>query len=165
MKPFGIVVAVVAVGALLFWLLGGREERGDQPQAPPPVEVQETEEDPVAMALPPELDDMEIDEVVSEEEVKDIKPLHKGKLTKPKILGKTKLADGRIEVRILSPVYYGDGRQRNLIRVLRASPRQMKRDAILMRAPRGMGGGGVPPGKQPPTEGEGADGGGLKKKQ
>lgn len=157
MKPFAIVAAVVVAGAALLWMLNGRDERGEQAQAPPPVEAaEEVAMEPAAMALPPELEDFEVEEVVSEEEVEDIKPLHVGELKKPKVISRKGLPDGRIEVRILSPIYYGNGKTKNLIRVLRASPRKMKSDTIQIRQPR----------KNNPAPGTPAAGGGnLKKKE
>jgi len=127
----GLGLAVMAaLGALAYFFLAGEEEPTPD-VAPVPVETVANEEAQLAeLALPPEVtEELDLEEVVEEPS----QDQQKEKLTKARMLSKTKLPDGRVELRFLTPIYIG-GKQKNVIRILRASPRLIRRDAIQQRS-------------------------------
>ncbi len=126
------LVVVVALGVIGYFVMGGQEPATEVAE-PEQVETSvEPERTLVDLEMPPEVAE-EI--VVPEEELEPATEAQKKeRLKKPRFLSRTMLPDGRVEVRILSPIYVA-GKQRNVIRVLRGSPRLMKEDAVQQRIP------------------------------
>lgn len=123
------LAVIVALGALAYFFLTGEEEPV-QEVAPVAVETVAAEDTQLAdLALPPEVtEELDIDQEIEDPP----QEMQKERLTKPRRLSKTKLPDGRVELRFLTPIYVG-GKQKNVIRILRASPRLIRRDAIQQR--------------------------------
>jgi hypothetical protein len=130
---FGLL-AVGALGALVYVLVtsdrGRPESQQADPVAAPIVEPAPQTADLVTPQMPPlpaeveeELGDLEEEEPFQFEEVDT-----------PRVLSREKLPDGRVQVKILSPVYYGDGTKKTLIRVLTGTPRYMKRERVMQRS-------------------------------
>ncbi len=127
-----IAILVLSAAAGLVWALS-------QDSTPDRVVTAPTVEEPVVVeAQPAELLDVfadEDEELVVEAEVEEdaVGPYAHLDIMKPRRIAQRQLPDGRYEVDILTPVFFGDGRKKNIIRRIQAVPKLWPADRVQQR--------------------------------
>ena len=131
MKAILSVVVVVAVAGLV-WALS--QDSAPERLSTEPVVLEEVEDVPEPVELLAVFDDeVEAELVVEEAEVAPVGPYAHMDITEPRVVDRRQLPDGRWEIDVLTPVYFGNGTKKNIIRRIQAMPRVWPKDRMAQR--------------------------------